>query len=225
MRPATVDGQGRFSIPCSPWPRRSAKPGLFRTGDLLHELGQIIILIGMQIGGIGIMILSAAFAALVGGRMPARQAAGLGDLGATEGMTAQSMSKEEDLRWLFESIAKTTLWFEGVGVLVFYLMWLTGVMQLPSRFDDPAGALWWSVFHAVSSFCQGGFTLTSDSLMGWVSNPAVNLVFIVLITVGGLGFYVTGDLARSNWRELKSPRLFWKRLQLHTKSFWPPRCS
>ena len=53
--------------------------------------------------------------------------------------------------------------------------------------------------------------------MGWVSNPAVNLVFIVLITVGGLGFYVTGDLARSNWRELKSPRLFWKRLQLHTK--------
>ena len=217
---ATADGQGaNFYDAFFTMASAVSQTGLTvqDTGSYFSAFGQILILIGMQIGGIGIMILSAAFAVLVGGRMPSRQAADLGDLGATEGMTMQSLSKEEDLQWLFGSIAKTTLWFEGLGVFVFYFLWLTGIMTLPDEFNNPGGALWWSVFHAVSGFCQGGFTLTPDSLMGWVSNPAVNLVFIILITVGGLGFYVTGDLARSNWREVKSPRIFWKRLQLNTK--------
>jgi len=187
------------------------------TGSFFSVFGQVIILIGMQIGGLGIMILSGAFAVLVGGQLPARQAVGLGSLGATEGMMAQRSNSGEEMRWLFASIAKTTLWFEALGVLVFYVLWLTGLLDLPSRFDNPGGALWWSVFHSVSGFCQGGFTLTPDSLSRWVANPAVNLTFIILITVGGLGFYVTGDLARSNWKEIKSPRMLWKRLQLHTK--------
>tara|TARA_B100000683_G_scaffold194043_1_gene187107 strand:+ start:684 stop:2477 length:1794 start_codon:yes stop_codon:yes gene_type:complete len=217
---ATQDGQGtNFYDALFTMASAVSQTGLTvqDTGSYFSAFGQILVLIGMQIGGIGIMILSAAFAALVGGRMPSRQTAGLGDLGATEGMTAQSLSKEEDLQWLFGSIAKTTLWFEGLGVLVLYLLWLTGIMALPDEFNNPGGALWWSVFHAVSGFCQGGFTLTPDSLMGWVSNPAVNLVFIILITAGGLGFYVTGDLGRSDWTEIRSPRRFWKRLQLHTK--------
>ena len=76
----------------------------------------------MQIGGIGIMILSAAFAVLVGGKIPSRQARGLGDLGATEGMTVQSGDDKQGLQWLFGAIAKTTLWFEGLGVIIFYFM-------------------------------------------------------------------------------------------------------
>ena len=115
---ATVDGQGAvFFDALFTMASAVSQTGLIvqDTGTYFTNFGQIIILIGMQIGGIGIMILSAAFAALVGGRMPARQAAGLGDLGATEGMTAQSMSKEEDLRWLFESIAKPPFGLKGLG--------------------------------------------------------------------------------------------------------------
>ncbi len=217
---ATVDGQGTpFFDAFFTMSSATSQTGLIvqDTGSYFSFFGQMIILIGMQIGGIGIMILSAAFAVLVGGKIPSRQARGLGDLGATEGMTAQSLDDEKGLQWLFGAIAKTTLWFEGFGVIIFYFMWLGGILELPDKFDNPSGALWWSIFHAVSGFCQGGFTLTADSLSRWVTNPAVNLVFIILITAGGLGFYVTGDLGRSNWRDIRSPRALWRRLQLHTQ--------
>ena len=217
---ATVDGQGTsFFDAFFTMSSATSQTGLIvqDTGSYFSFFGQMIILVGMQIGGIGIMILSAAFAVLVGGKIPSRQARGLGDLGATEGMTVQSGDDKQGLQWLFGAIAKTTLWFEGLGVIIFYFMWLGGVLVLPAEFDNPSGALWWSIFHAISGFCQGGFTLTPDSLSRWVTNPAVNLVFIILITAGGLGFYVTGDLGRAKWREIRSPRALWRRLQLHTQ--------
>jgi trk system potassium uptake protein TrkH len=52
-----------------------------------------------------------------------------------------------------------------------------------------------AVFHSVSAFCNAGFSLYGDSLSRWADNAAVNMVFIVLIILGGIGFFVMVDVA------------------------------
>lgn len=61
---------------------------------------------------------------------------------------------------------------------------------------DPVGFSPYSAFfHSVSAFCNAGFSLYSDSLTHWAGHGGINMVFIVLITAGGLGFYVLNECA------------------------------
>ena len=90
-------------------------------------------------------------------------------------------------------------------------------MLLAARFVPAYGwkqGIWFSVFHAVSAFCNAGFDLMggyapTSSLISWRTDWLINLVLMFIIAVGGLGFFVWADLREHRWR--------FKRYKLHTK--------
>ena len=67
-------------------------------------------------------------------------------------------------------------------------------------------------FYAVSAFCNVGLSLSSDSLAPFVKDTSICLVFMVLITLGGVGFFVIADLLNADVWVIKKPKAVWDRL-------------
>ena len=84
-----------------------------------------------------------------------------------------------------------------------------------------ARGIWYSVFHSVSAFCNAGIDILGpDSLSSYVENVPVNLITMLLIITGGIGFIVWWDLGkniRKVYRREITLRNLWKNLQLHSK--------
>lgn len=140
--------------------------------------GQVVILLLIQLGGLGYMTISTVIAVALGRRTSLRDRLTLAD--------ALNVTSMEGLVRFAGMIAALTLVVEGVGALV-----------LAIRFGLDLG---WSrgayagVFHAVSAFNNAGFSLFSDNLMGYRGDVTVNLVVTLLIIAGGLGFVVIAEL-------------------------------
>ncbi|WP_247597737.1 potassium transporter TrkG [Streptomyces sp. RKND-216] len=150
--------------------------------------GEVVILVLIQAGGLGIMTLATLFAVLVSRR-----------LGLRARLLAQAETKAltlRDLRRVVRNIVLFSLGTEAVVAAVLTTAFVTGHDQPPAR------ALYDGVFHAVSAFNNAGFSLNSDSLMRYVGDPWVSLTICLAVVVGGLGFPVIFELLRS-WR---SPR-------------------
>jgi trk system potassium uptake protein TrkH len=134
-------------------------------------VGQVVILLLMQLGGLGIMTFSTVALVLLGGRMSLRH----------EGAIA-SLVSPQDRRQLFATARRVllfTLSVEAVGaasLVVAFLQQGDGFFQ----------GLWRAVFTAVSAFCNAGFTLQSDNLVSYQHNPWVLYVVSTLIILGGL---------------------------------------
>ena len=147
--------------------------------------GQAVILLLIQVGGFGIMTLATLLGLLVSRR-----------LGLRTRLNAAAESKSlglADVRRVLVGVARTSLLFEGAGALVLAL-------RLATAYDEPpARALWLGVFHAVSAFNNAGFSLYSDNLVGFATDPFVGLPVCVLVIAGGLGFPVLFELRRA-WR-------------------------
>lgn len=146
--------------------------------DTPHDLsffGQLVVLLLIQVGGLNIMVLS-TFAALLLGR-------GLGLRGEQALGEMLDLPSAAGAYRLIAFIVVTTLALEGAGAV------FLGVAEL-ERGTPPPTAAWHGVFHAVSAFCNAGFALHSDSLVGFQEQPLVLLVVAGLITLGGLGFAV-----------------------------------
>lgn len=138
--------------------------------------GQVVILLLIQLGGLGVMV----FASLVGIAVVKRLTLG------TRLTTAQEAHATGigGLRTLVVSILRIALVVESTVALVLWLrFWL-------SRGEDPLHALWLAVFHAVSSYNNAGFALFSDNLMGFVDDPWILLPLATATIIGGLGFPV-----------------------------------
>lgn len=133
--------------------------------------GQAIILMLIQLGGLGIMSFATALVVMLGQRLPVRQ----------EGAFAQ-IASGENRRDLYHAV-KTVL-------VVTFAVELLGALILLPRFigagDELGQAIWRSVFTAVSAFCNAGFALQSDSLMGYAGDPWVLHATGILIVLGGL---------------------------------------
>ncbi len=141
--------------------------------------GKIIILLLIQIGGLGIMILSFFMAFIL------RRSLTLEDK-----FLISYMTSEKDMSNLgrsIKNIINITLIIEGVGAVLLFLGFRN---QLGTNMET----VFTSVFHAISAFCNAGFSLFSDSLEGFRSNTLVNLTVIVLIICGGLSFVVIMNL-------------------------------
>ncbi len=141
--------------------------------------GKIVILLLIQVGGLGIMILS-FFMAFILRR----------SLTVEDKFLISYMTSEKDMGNLGKSIKNIiniTLIIEGVGAVLLFLGFRN---QLGTNVET----VFTSVFHAVSAFCNAGFSLFSDSLEGFKSNILVNLTVIVLIICGGLSFVVIMNL-------------------------------
>ncbi len=161
--------------------------------------GRCVILVAIQIGGLGVMTVISLAALMMRRRIGLRQRT-----------------------LLVESVA--TLHIGGIVRLVrralygTMLLELLGALLLAVRFVPllgPGRGLFYAVFHAVSAFCNAGFDLMGavsgpfSSLESFVSDPLVNLVAVSLVLLGGLGFFVWDDLIENKFR--------FRRLQLHTR--------
>lgn len=145
-------------------------------------MGQGVIAASIQLGGLGFMIFGSTLWMLVGARLSMRD-------NMTLSMAMDEYPVERIARFV-GFIVLTTLTIELVGAMVMFLSW-------PE--DDAlsvGGRIWASVFHSVSAFCNAGFDITGESLVG-VRGHAVTLIgFLPMIVLGGLGFVVLEDLAR-----------------------------
>jgi trk system potassium uptake protein len=160
------------------------------TPTFWSPFGEAVILLLIQIGGLGIMLFASLIGLLLARKLTIRGRA-----------SAQSETKSlgvQDVRGLVKGIASITFIIEGaVALVLFFVFWLRYGFSVPD-------AAWNAIFHAVSAFNNAGFALFSDSLMGFATDPLVCLPLAVAIILGGIGFPVIMQLRR----ELRSP-LHW----------------
>lgn len=157
------------------------------TGSSFTLFGQAMILILIQLGGLGLM----TFAALV-----------LSALGLPIGLRHHSFLREDlnqtslhQLVGLVKTILAVVLFCELIG----------GILLLTVFVPDFGWArgTWFAVFHSVSAFNNAGFALMPDSLSRWATNPVINLTIPALLLIGGIGFSVISDLwIHRGWRHL-----------------------
>ena len=159
--------------------------GLIRvdTGTHWAMFGQVVILLLIQIGGLGFMTIACLFFFALRRKIGLRERMVL----------AQALGSDSysGIVSLVRNILRGTAAVEGVGALILFF-----------RFLPEFGfgrALWYGVFHSVSAFCNAGFDVLADvdvggSLCRYATDPVVNFTIMALIVIGGLGFAVWGDI-------------------------------
>lgn len=155
--------------------------------------GQALILLLIQLGGLGMLALTSMVITALGGRPSLR----------SESLAVGSRQAVPHIaiRRLIVDIVRFTLLFEGIGAILLYAMWAP---QLGWH-----NAIWPAIFHSVSAFCNAGFSTYSDSLVGFQQAPVTLLVISLLIIAGGLGFVTMEELHQLFRRDSKKqvPRL------------------
>jgi len=184
------------------------------TGSTFSTFGLVVILVTIQIGAIGIMVLAAAFAVLVGGRVASSSRETLTEAGFGEMV---DVGTAVGLRRLVFSVTFMTLAIELIGALALYACWITNIMELDAAYDTPLAALWWCAFTAISAFTHAGFSLDASNAMRFVSNVPVNIVVVWLIFVGSLGFPVIADLTTRRSLKNRGLRGLWRAFHLQTR--------
>jgi trk system potassium uptake protein TrkH len=141
------------------------------------RFGQIIIMLLIQTGGLGIITFGTLFLALPRRRISIISKGVIGDYALSE--------VEYKPKIIIRSILKYTLIFEAVGAIAYGI-----------RFRALGYPPFYAVFHAVSAFCNAGFSTFSDNLESFVTDPVVNFTTMFLIVIGGIGFIVIRDLRK-----------------------------
>ena len=160
--------------------------------------GQVVILLMIQIGGLGLMTVITLFSFALGKRLGLYNRIIL--MQSAGNMTLSGVAD------LVRRIIPFAFVVEGVGAILLSLRFIP-------EFGWGKG-LWFSLFHSVSAFCNAGFDLMGmrspfSSLTYYVSDPLVILTLSVLVVVGGLGFLV--------WRDIRNCGFRFSKYQLHTK--------
>ncbi len=155
------------------------------TGTYWSGFGQVVILLLIQLGGLGLMTVASLLALTLSRR-----------LGVRTRLVAQAETRAAragDVRRMVRWIVVFSLAFEAV-----LAAWLAG-QQVAAHGRDVGSALWWGVFHAVSAFNNAGFSTEAAGLVPYAGQAGVLLPIAVAVIVGGLGFPVLVELAGS-WR-------------------------
>jgi trk system potassium uptake protein len=168
-------------------------------GSYYSTFGQIILLIDFQIGGIGYMTIFAFIAYLFN-----RKISLTGAMVAVESLAGPKLG---DFKIFFKRTLLYTLVFEGFGAAALTIYWMPQFSFLT--------AVYFGVFHSVSTFCTAGFALFPDSLMRYEGDVFMNLLIDVLSLVGGISFFVLNDLYDLGRKKIRGT--FPRRLSEHTK--------
>ena len=172
------------------------------TGSFFSPFGRLVILCLIQAGGLGIMTFSTMFAILLGRK-----------LSISQNITVQNAlghTHIEGLKRLILYIVIFTFSVEAIGIILLYFRWKSTMGW------GALATLEKSIFHAISAFCNAGFSLFSTSVMGFRSDWVIITVFSFLIIVGGMGFVVFLDIPKLKfWR--KDRKLIFSRISLQTK--------
>ena len=158
------------------------------TASYWSGFGEAVILLLVQIGGLGISTGAALITILVFRRL---------------GLRARIYTSAEtgnvalgDIRRIIRGIAVITFSVEAVIAILLTARWWLG-------YDEPFGtAVWYGIFHSVTAFNNAGFALFSDSLMGFASDPFILLPISVAVILGGIGIPVLFELFRRDRRRL-----------------------
>ncbi len=165
------------------------------TPNAFTFFGQLVILILIQVGGLGIMTLTTFFALISGRRITLRD--------RIVAASSLNVNRYGGILRLIVAVIRYTFLIESSGAMVLFFRFY---QYFPNR---PLYALWQSVFHSVSAFCNAGFSLFSNNLENFVGDPLINTTIMVLIILGGLGFAVIS--------EIEINKLRWHKMTLNTK--------
>ncbi len=152
------------------------------TATHFSMFGQLIILILIQIGGLGIMTFSVYLALLTGKRLGIEQRIVMQDVldqGTLTGATR-----------LILFIIRMTVIIEAVGSVALTLAWYKKFPSIPTT-------IYHAVFHSISAFCNAGFSTFSNSLMGFADDIETNSIICLLIISGGFGFIAVKDIGEN----------------------------
>ncbi|HZK83906.1 MAG TPA: TrkH family potassium uptake protein [Desulfosporosinus sp.] len=162
------------------------------TATTFTHFGEWVILLLIQVGGLGFMTFATMFAMIVGKRITLKERLLLQE--------ALNQVSVEGIVRLTKSVLQISFAIEAIGALILTLRWYPDFGW--------SKALYYGVFHSISAFNNAGFDLFGNysSLTAYVGDPIVNITIMLLIICGGLGFIVLADLL--------GPR---KKFRLHTK--------
>ncbi len=163
--------------------------------------GQIVILLLIQIGGLGIITIMSGLMLLLNKKM------GIGDRLLIQ--DAFNLNTMAGLAEFVKNVLLGTLIIEGIGAILYMLVFVP---------EFGARGIWISIFNSVSAFCNAGIDIIAEnSLCNYATNFLINTVTSVLIILGGLGYIVWWDVLRVvRSRSPKNRRIF-RHLTLHSK--------
>ena len=159
--------------------------------------GQAVILLLVQIGGMGVITISVGLVGLTGKK-----------IGLRERSTIQESISAPQLGGIVKFIGfiiKTTIVIELIGTLLFLPVFCK---------EFGAVGIWYAFFHSISAFCSSGFDLMGvrgefSSLMTFADNIYMNIIFMTLVSVGGMGFLT--------WEDIREHKLRFKKYSLQSK--------
>lgn len=167
-------------------------------------IGQVVILLLIQCGGLGVVTLSTYILTLLGQKIGLKQRLLLED--------ALNLDTMNGLLRFLKKVLSGTFLVEGVGALLYMLVFVP---------EMGAKGIWVAVFNSVSAFCNAGMDIIgASSLSAYVGNPIINMTTMLLIILGGLGYVVWWDVIgvfkRYRAGEIHRNHL-WNKLRLHSK--------
>ena len=165
---------------------------IYDTATYWSIFGQTVIILLIQVGGLGVVTVAGAFAILSGRRIDLMQRSTMQE--------AIAAPRVGGIVRLIGFILRTTLIIELLGAALLFPTFFSefGLLQ----------GIWYSLFHSISAFCNAGFDLMGikgpfSSLMSYAGDPVVSLVIALLIVVGGIGFLTWDDIRTNRWRFYK----------------------
>jgi trk system potassium uptake protein TrkH len=148
------------------------------TGSYFTPIGQCIILVLIQVGGLGIMTISVMLFQIIGKKVVFQHRMAMQEI--------FSHTPRGDIYSLIRSVAIFTILAETAGAIILFFYW-AGTFPV-SR------AAYLAVFHSVSAFCNAGFSLFETSFMAERASLTINLTIMALIVLGGIGFPVVFEI-------------------------------
>ncbi len=162
------------------------------TGADFSLFGQLVIMLLIQVGGLGFMTFGVLIAVVMGKKI---------------GLKERLLIQESSNSLSTQGVVRLSISI----FLIAFIVEVLGAALLTLRWESELGlkkAVYYGVFHSISAFNNAGFGLWSDNLSRYVGDPLVNLVITLLFIIGGIGFTVILDIFRKRG---------WKRLSLHSK--------
>ena len=163
--------------------------------------GQLIILLLIQIGGLGLITIMSGLMLMLNRKM------GIGDRLLIQ--DAFNLNTMAGLDKFLKNVLLGTLIIEGVGAALYMLVFVP---------EFGVKGIWISVFNSVSAFCNAGIDIIAEnSLCNYATNPLINIVTSMLIILGGLGYIVWWDVLRVIKSHTPKKRKIFRHLTLHSK--------
>lgn len=142
-------------------------------------LGKVVLLVLIQIGGLGVVAVSTFFLVVIGRKITVKERVMIQETYNMESLSGM-------VKWILR-ILKGTFVVEGIGAIFF-------AFQFIPEYGFLKG-IWYSVFHSISAFCNAGIDiLGADSFAAYARNPLINLTTMILIVAGGIGYTVWFDI-------------------------------